>query len=698
MPALRSLPESPPEPAPEARGAPRHGIAVAAGAVALVLTFYLVEASLRRSPWLFTDELEWTQLSRAIATTGHAARRGQPHSFESLYSFLIAPAWWIHSTAAAYTAVKVINTVVMCLTAVPAYLLARMLVSRSWAVAVALLSIAIPAMGYATSIVPEALAYLWFVSAALFAVRLFAAPSIGRAVPAVVLAGAGVWVRSEFVALPAILVLTAAIEWVIGGAERAIRRRRAAIAAGALVVFAVAFDLVVVQHVQTWSFGQYFNHHTIRQGSLAAGALVIGLGFLPVIGGIASLWLPERAADPAYRAFAAYLGASIVTLWIYTAAKSTYLVASLHKLIEERNLFYLSPLLLLGTALVLGARRINWFVVACATVLVLAASWSGLLIVGAPYFEAPGLAILTIANRKYLDMNDFHWIELAVVVVAIALLVTRRRRWVPALAAVLGAAWLLTGEIYVTKTNTDYSRIFASRLPAPRNWVDSATGGAHVTFLGQALNLDPTPLWLAEFWNRSIDHVDAVDGTAPGPGPALGPALESPDGALEDYTGDRYTVAGPGVRLAAPVVQQRDGFTLYRTPTKWHLLDEHQNVFADGWATSPIGYTYFPRRGPGTLEIDLSRTAFTGAGPPGRATIRVGTVKLDDEGTPVFGRVLAVRHASVPNGERTTVAVHVPATPVTVQVDMSTFQAPPDTRALAAQPAFRFVPDAARSG
>jgi hypothetical protein len=693
MPALRSLPESPPEPAPQKGRRARHGIAIAVGAVVFVLTFYLVEASLRRSPWLFTDELEWTQLSRAISSTGHAARRGQPHSFESLYSFLIAPAWWIHSTAAAYTAVKVINTVVMCLTAVPAYLLARMLVSRSWAVAVALLSIAIPAMGYATSIVPEALAYLWFTAAALFAVRLFAAPSIGRAVPAILLAVAGVWVRSEFVALPAVLVLTTAIEWVVGKAEHGIPWRRIAIAAGALVAFAVAFDLLVVQHVQTWSFGQYFNDHTIRQGSLAAGALVIGLGFLPVIGGIASLWLPERVADPAYRAFAAYLGASLVTFWIYTAAKSTYLVASLHKLIEERNLFYLSPLLLLGTALVLGARRINWFVVAGATVLVLAVSWSGLLIVGAPYFEAPGLAILTIANRKYLDMNDFHWIELAVVVVSIALVLTRGRRWVPALAAVLGAVWLLTGEIYVTKTNTDYSKIFASRLPAPRNWVDTATGGAHVTFLGQALNLDPTPLWLAEFWNRSIDHVDAVDGTAPGPGPALGPALESPDGALEDYTGDRYTLAGPGVRLAAPVVQQRDGFTLYRTPTKWHLLDERQNVFADGWATSPIGYTYFPRGGPGTLEIDLSRTAFTGAGPPGRATIRVGTVKLDDEGTPVFGRVLAVRHASVPNGGRTTVAVHVAATPVTVQVDMSTFHAPPDTRALAAQPAFRFVPD-----
>src|SRR5262249_4908529 len=160
---------------------------------------------------------------------------------------------------------------------------------------------------------------------------------------------------------------------------------------------------------------------------------------------------------------------------------------------------------------------------------------------------------------------------------------------------------------------------------------------------------------------RSIDHVEAIDGTAPGPGPAAGPGLESPDGALQDYTGDPYTlVAGSDLRLDAQPVAQRDGFTLYHTPTPWHLLDEHQNVFADGWAPSPIGYTYFPRGGAGTLKIDLSRTAFTGKGPPGRATIRVGTVRVDDEGAPVFGRTLAVRHAVVPNGGRTVVRVHVP--------------------------------------
>src|SRR5438132_1100536 len=37
---------------------------------------YSWEAWRHRTPWLFGDELELTQLSRSIADTGHAARRG----------------------------------------------------------------------------------------------------------------------------------------------------------------------------------------------------------------------------------------------------------------------------------------------------------------------------------------------------------------------------------------------------------------------------------------------------------------------------------------------------------------------------------------------------------------------------------------------------------------------------------------------
>ena len=112
--------------------------AIPAALVAIsVLTLYGVEAWSRKTPWVFSDEMEWTQLSRGIAATGHAARRGHPIFFKSLYVYVIAPAWWIHSTATAYAVVKYINAVVMATAAIPTYFLARMFVTRRAAFAVA---------------------------------------------------------------------------------------------------------------------------------------------------------------------------------------------------------------------------------------------------------------------------------------------------------------------------------------------------------------------------------------------------------------------------------------------------------------------------------------------------------------------------------------------------------------------------------
>ena len=54
-------------------------------------------------------------------------------------------------------------------------------------------------------------------------------------------------------------------------------------------------------------------------------AFTVGMGILPVIGGFASLRLPERRGDPVYRAFAAYLGGAIVCVSLYTAVKAAYL-------------------------------------------------------------------------------------------------------------------------------------------------------------------------------------------------------------------------------------------------------------------------------------------------------------------------------------------------------------------------------------
>ena len=172
------------------------------------------------------------------------------------------------------------------------------------------------------------------------------------------------------------------------------------------------------------------------------------------------------------------------------------------------------------------------------------------------------------------------------------------------------------------------------------------------------------------------------------------PGSNTTDGALSGYTGDPFTLAGYGVRLAAPRIESRDGFTLYRTPTQWHLLDEEQDVFSDGWATSPIGYTYFPARGPGSADDPpLAHGLQRRARSPGKATIRVGTVRLDENGTPQLDRVLTVRHRLVPNGKLTIVRIPVASTPVTAVVQMTTFSPPGDTRQLAAQPGFSFKRD-----
>ena len=139
-----------------------------------ILSLLFWQAAIRKSPTIFTDELEWSQLSRAIAATGHAARRGEPFSFKSLYAYLIAPFWWIHSTSSAYTAIKYLNTIVMALTAVPVYLLARTLVSKRIAAIAALASLCTTALYYAPFLIPEVLAYPTFVLCAYVSIRALA--------------------------------------------------------------------------------------------------------------------------------------------------------------------------------------------------------------------------------------------------------------------------------------------------------------------------------------------------------------------------------------------------------------------------------------------------------------------------------------------------------------------------------------------
>ena len=95
-------------------------------------------------------------------------------------------------------------------------------------------------------------------------------------------------------------------------------------------------------------------------GLNAAGALTIGLGVLPVVAGLASLWrAPGEPVTRELRTFRSVLLAAIIGFGLYTAVKATYVSITFATYTYERNLIYLAPLLFTGTALWLERRRLQ---------------------------------------------------------------------------------------------------------------------------------------------------------------------------------------------------------------------------------------------------------------------------------------------------------------------------------------------------
>jgi hypothetical protein len=80
------------------------------------------------APWIFVDEIVYSELGRSVGSGASLAIRDVPTgtAYGVVYPLLIAPAYAIFdSLPTAYTAVKLINAVLVSLAAVPAYLLAR---------------------------------------------------------------------------------------------------------------------------------------------------------------------------------------------------------------------------------------------------------------------------------------------------------------------------------------------------------------------------------------------------------------------------------------------------------------------------------------------------------------------------------------------------------------------------------------------
>jgi hypothetical protein len=581
-----------------------------------------------------------------------------------------------------------------------------MFVTRRAAFAVATLAILIPAMSYGTSIVPEVLAYPWYALCSWLIVRALATNrrlDLAWAVAATIVAVLVRWPRFAIVVFS--FALAYVFLWLTGPRSRAIRANwTRSDYAGAIALFAgffIVVNRVVLQHFYNWQItSQYEKGRMVDLSLKAALALTVGMAILPVVGGLMSVWIPERRGQPAYRAFVAYLVASITCITLYTAVKAAFLSTVFGTLTEERNMFYISPTLLVGTALVMQSRRLDWRVVAIAAAFVFWLIYAKPVNLLYPYFEAPGFAILDVFTEHFQwTRQDLRLALLLTLAVSLVALRFRHVKGVASVLVVVGAAWMLTSEIGTTVGSNRAATQFIHNLPPHLDWVDRRVHGAPVTYLGQGI-LDPNGIILTEFWNRSIKHIDSLDGSAPGPGFTYTPNVVGSDGRLTGMQDIPYVLADQGVRLQAPVVPNGrwKQLTIYRRRGPWRLLDTVQQVYTDSWAPHWSTYTYFKPNERGTLFVHIGRQGYNGDAPAGHAVISAGTVVINGNQQAQLGHVFERVRTIVRNGSEQVFTIPVRRTPVRVVVTVTpTFRASvSDPRQLGAQVAFSFVPAKSR--
>jgi hypothetical protein len=188
------------------------------GIVAFSVAIRALLAKTASVPAIFPDELVYWELSRGIGESGRLAMRDEAVSawtYGPLYPLVISPAHLVTSSLVdAYAVVKAINAVLFSLAAIPAYYLARRLVSERTALLAAALALIVPSALYSTRVMAESLAYPLFLVAVLAMIRVLERPSWSRQLVAVLAILFASLTRAELVVLfPALATTVLVLAW-----------------------------------------------------------------------------------------------------------------------------------------------------------------------------------------------------------------------------------------------------------------------------------------------------------------------------------------------------------------------------------------------------------------------------------------------------------------------------------------------------
>ena len=312
-------------------------------------------------PWIMIDEIVYSELAKSFAATGSFAVREVPTGgYGVVYPILISPAYALfRSIPTVYSAVKLINALLMSLTAVPAYLLARRVVSMRGALIVAVLAVAVPSTFYAGTVMTENAFYPIFVLLALALVALLERPRLVTVVFFLAATALAYETRAQAVAVvPAALLAPLLIAALARRPRELLRYKLLYAAVGGIALLAVLAEVARGRSVSSL-LGAYAaaTHSSYDVGTVSRwllwhlSELQLYVGVVPVFA-LVLLCVQGKALSSAERAVVAATVSLVAFLAVEVAAFASQ--PSVLR-IEERNLFYVAPLLF--TCLVLWIER-----------------------------------------------------------------------------------------------------------------------------------------------------------------------------------------------------------------------------------------------------------------------------------------------------------------------------------------------------
>jgi glycosyltransferase involved in cell wall biosynthesis len=582
-----------------------------------------------KSPWIMVDEIVYSDMARSFADTGHFLIRGTHANYGFVYPFLLSPAYALFGAMSdVYAWSRVLNALALSSAVFPAYLLARRVVRTPAALAAAALAIAIPSMAYAGTLMTENVFYPIFLWLAYALVLMLERPTLKRQLLLLALCALAFLTRAQAVALvAAALTAPLALAWI----ERGRPQRLKAFAPLYGIVVGGGLLVVIVQAIRGLSPASILGGYSDTSNSgyhlwPALRWLVLHVAEFDLY-----LWVLPFAAFVVLVANARHLDRSLRVFAAATAALSVWLVVEVavfasqysHR-VEERNLFYLAPLLLI--ALLAWIERGQPKPPRAAVV---AAGLAVALPAAIPFVSLLNITAEsdTLGYQPWWYLGDA-WagrnsVSVVVVLVSLALgaaFLWLSRRHAPVLPMVVALGFLAVW-LPLEQWKHSFPRLSESALAqgignADKSWIDDAVGrDAHVAVLWTGGNV--LAVWQNEFWNRSVSRVYELGSKMPADMPSTPVSVDRRTGVLRDAHGqpvrESYVLATTAVNLLGRAVARDPAkkLVLYRVTPPARTTEQVIGLYDDPsrpWSGPQVTWQRVNCRG-GALHVEVSSDA-----------------------------------------------------------------------------------------